>query len=156
MSVHGLVVACALELLGRSVTQLPPIKVLESPPPVVSPNSQAFVDGGEGVIYLIASAPAFREAESMLRASSDREQSRPRTALKMVASVIVHEEWHVKHGGDEKGAYQAQLTALNWLGLGAGTLASSDVRRSMQAVISAQSRSTRRPAKKTLPSSDVD
>ena len=29
-----------------------------------------------------------------------------------IASILVHEEWHLRNGADERGAYLAQLTAL--------------------------------------------
>ena len=44
-------------------------------------------------------------------------------------SVIVHEEWHVTHGSDERNAYLAQLTELQRLGSGPGREAVSRSRR---------------------------
>lgn len=145
MSPAAVVVVCALELLGRSADRLPPIRILDAPPPGVSANAQAFADLGEGVMYLIASAPAFREAELAERSARGRGQCAARSALKMIASLIVHEQWHLEHGRDERGAYEAQLTELNRLGLGAGTWANGDVQRSMRAVLDARSRAARRP-----------
>lgn len=137
MTPAALVVVCALELLGRSAHSLPPIHVLAVPPPGVSAHAQAFVNRREGTINLIASAPAFRVAEAAQHTYRSRGLCVERTALKMIASVIVHEEWHLTHGADERGAYLAQLTALTRLGLGPGTHASVGVTRAMQAVLAA-------------------
>ncbi|HLG59839.1 MAG TPA: hypothetical protein VI485_31155 [Vicinamibacterales bacterium] len=137
MSPSAVVIMCALDLLGGTVSTLPPIRVLDSPPTVVSPNAQAFVDRSEGVIYMIASAPAFREAVSAQYTPALRGLCRPRAALKIIASVIAHELWHVEHGPDERGAYQAQLGVLIRLGLGE-TWAFADVRRSMGVALNRQ------------------
>jgi len=50
----------------------------------------------------------------------------------------VHEEWHLKNGEDEKGAYEAQLTELARLGSGAGTAVYAQVSQSMRAVLKAR------------------
>lgn len=99
------VIACTLALLGRSAESMPPITLIDAAPPRVSANAEAFVWSGEAMIYVITSAPAFREA----RCWSQR-------SLVKLASVLVHEEWHIRHGGDERGAYNAQLLALLQLG----------------------------------------
>ena len=145
MSASAIVVVCALELLGRSVDRLPPITVLEGPPPGVSANAEAFVDRHEGRIYLIASAPSFRLAAAAQDRPGNRSQCVERGALKMIASIIAHEEWHVKHGSDERGAYYAQLTELTRLGLGPGTWATNSVTRSMHAALKAQARKRHTP-----------
>ena len=49
----------------------------------------------------------------------------------MIASVLVHEEWHVRHGGDEAGAYAAQQTTLIRLNAGPGTPLYHEVTRAM-------------------------
>ena len=140
MTPAALVLVCALELLGRSANQLPPIKIVDNPPPGASANAQGFVNRSEGVIYLIASASAFRAAEAVERANRSRTPCAERAALKMVASVIVHEEWHFNHGTDERAAYEAQISTLNRLGLGPGTGANVNVVRAMQQVIEKERR----------------
>jgi hypothetical protein len=55
--------------------------------------------------------------------------------LRKIASVLVHEEWHVRHGSDEAGAYAAQLTTLASLDAGPGSRLYHEVVRSMQATI---------------------
>jgi hypothetical protein len=124
------VVVCALDLLGRSVTSAAPIRFLDNPPGAASPNAEAFVMRDPDTIYLITSAAAFREAQT-----SRSEGGRREGCLK-VASIIVHEEWHLKHGDDEEGAYQAQLMTL--IVLNASSPLITSVRRSMTAVLSAQ------------------
>jgi len=37
-------------------------------------------------------------------------------ALRKLASILVHEEWHLRHGADERAAYHAQLRELLRLG----------------------------------------
>lgn len=149
MSASAIVVVCALGLLGRSADRLPPIKVLDTPPPGVSATAEAFVNRNEGVIYLIASGPSFRVAAAAQHRPGNRGLCVEQSALKMIASIIVHEEWHVKHGSDERGAYYAQLTELNRLRLGPGTWATNNVTRAMRAAVEAQAR------KRSTPSDNV-
>ena len=53
----------------------------------------------------------------------------------MIASVLVHEEWHVRYGGDEAGAYAAQLLTLIALNAGPGNPLYDEVTRSMLVTI---------------------
>lgn len=133
----AMVLVCALDLLGRSADRLPPIRILDRPPARVSANANAFVNVQENVIYLIASAPAFRMAQM---AQPSPGHCRGRDAVQMVASIIVHEEWHLKHGADERGAYEAQLTALIRFGVGPGRWAYRSVVRAMSSVRDAESK----------------
>ena len=137
MSAAGIVLMCALDLLGRSPDRLPPIEILVERPPHVSVNAEAFADSRTGAIYLIASAPAFRAAQA---AQSSAKDCRDADALRMVASIIVHEEWHLMHGGDEEGAYYAQLMTLQRLGLGPSSIPHASVKRAMLAVRAARRR----------------
>src|SRR5688572_27723829 len=100
------VLVCALALLGRPAHTLPPIQLLDVRPPDVSARAEGFVRDGERRIHLIAATPTFVEAR---RATTRCGQLQ---ALRRIASVIAHEEWHVRHPGDEAGAYHAQLMAL--------------------------------------------
>jgi hypothetical protein len=134
MSSAALVVVCALNLLGRSASQFPPIVLLDLRPPGVSANAEGFVQRTQNVIYLLTDSPAFRAARE---AEVTRGRCWHRESLMKIASVIVHEEWHLRHGPDERGAYQAQLTALALLGAGPGTRLHHYVKRSMQAVLEA-------------------
>ena len=124
MDPSAAVLVCALGLLGRSHANAP-VVLLPSPPPHASPNVEAFVQQNPDRIYLITSSQVFREA------SSDRSPSRQEACRKM-ASIIVHEEWHLAHGSNEREAYLAQLTTLQMLGATPETIGS--VRKSMMAV----------------------
>jgi hypothetical protein len=137
MSAAGIVLLCALNLLGRSPDSLPPIEILSERPPQASVNADAFADSRTGTIYLIATAPAFRAAQS---AQTSDAECRDVDSLKMVASIIVHEEWHLTHGPDEEGAYFAQLMALQLLGLGPDSVPHASVKRAMKAVLAARAR----------------
>ena len=121
------VVVCALGLLGRSGPGTVPIKTVDAAPRGASPFVQGFLTREPDTIYLVTSTNHFRDA-----------QNRDPDALRQIASVIVHEEWHVLHGPDEKGAYEAQLTALNYLGASSNLIGA--VRKSMLVVLDAQKR----------------
>jgi hypothetical protein len=113
MSTVAVVLLCALNVLGRSAETFPPIHVVERPADRSS-IVEAFVDRDNHTINLIADSPAFAAA----RQRADREPRctfRPEYAL--VASILVHEEWHLRYGPDEDGAYSAQQIALLSLGI---------------------------------------
>jgi hypothetical protein len=123
------VVACALALLGRSQT-VAPVHFVATPPRHASPNVEAFVTAGEHTIFLVTSSAAFRDA-----------QADPWTALhhegcRKIAAILVHEEWHLRHGQDERGAYTVQLTTLQLLGARPETI--NAVRAAMGTVLSKQ------------------
>jgi hypothetical protein len=78
------------------------------------------------------------KAETVLvcaRARRATHRCGPLQALRKIASVVVHEEWHVRHPGDEEGAYAAQLNALAELGVGPGNPLYLDVWRARRAVL---------------------
>jgi hypothetical protein len=126
------VLVCALGILGRSAETLPPIAFIEVPPPAAYPGVEAFVLPGDDTIHLVTSSAVFRQAMAA------RVRCGQLQALRKIASVIVHEEWHVRNGPDEQGAYQAQLLALLMMGSGPGTPVFADVRRAMRAVTVAE------------------
>jgi len=123
------VLVCAIGLLSRSAASLPPIQLVSHLPADVSPQAEAFVRHGDPRIHLLTSSQAFRDAQRSISKCGDIQ------ALRKLASVIVHEEWHVNHPGDEQGAYNAQLTALTLLGAGLGNPLYQEVTRSRQAVL---------------------
>ena len=142
MSAAAVVLVCALNVLGRSAHTLPPITILDARPPGVSINADAFVDRRDGVIYMISTAPAFAAA---MRAHRVGRECRDRDTLRLIASIIVHEEWHFKNGSDERGAYATQLTELHKLGLGPGSWAYHAVTRAMQSVSKREEAGAPRP-----------
>lgn len=123
------VVACALALLARSAASLPPIELVDVPPAYASPQADAFVRVGEARIYLVTSSDVFRRAQASKYRCGDLD------AYRLLASVIIHEEWHVKHGRDEVEAYNAQLMTLRVLGAGPGNPAYTTAWRSMRAAL---------------------
>ena len=135
MTAASAVLLCALDLMGRSPASMPPIQFVAAPPPGVSVNAEAFVRAGSRVIYVITSAPGFRDAECGNRPS-----------LVRLAAILAHEEWHVRHGPDEREAYQAQLMMLMRLGAGPDTMLFHSVYRSMRFVLKSQAREARAPA----------
>jgi hypothetical protein len=56
-------------------------------------------------------------------------------SLRKIASVVMHEAWHLEHPGDEPGAYMAQLSALTQMGAGPGSPPYLEVWRSSRAAL---------------------
>jgi hypothetical protein len=132
MSPAAVVLACALTALGRSESSMPHIEFLKTPPPRVSPRAEAFVHNETRTIYLIMSSEVFRDA---VDAGRDCWKG---TAFRKIASILVHEEWHILHGADERDAYHAQLITLWSLGLGPDSRVYRDVLKSMVRVLNEQ------------------
>jgi hypothetical protein len=97
---------CALALIGRSEAQFPAVQFVDKPPSGVSSLAQGYTQDTDRRIVIVTSTSAFMRA----RRSNDR--CGDLEALREIAGVLAHEEWHVRHGADERGAYDAQLTAL--------------------------------------------
>jgi hypothetical protein len=129
------VLACALSVLGRSESSMPPIELIDTVPQDVSVNAEAFVRRDTRTIYVITSSVMFRAA-----AATRRDECSYADAMRKLASVLAHEEWHVKHGPDEKAAYEYQLITLIKLGIPPGTGMYRDVQRSMLTVLKARKR----------------
>jgi hypothetical protein len=106
------VFVCALALLGRPEQSFPAVQFIQKAPVGVSPSAEAYVLAEEKRVVLITSTWAFRTAEQA------QNQCGQIDALRQIAGVLAHEEWHVRHGPDEEGAYDAQLTALTAIGAG--------------------------------------
>ena len=136
MSGASFVLLCTLELMGRSPESLPPIKLVDAPVAGASSNVEGYVIAGIPVIHIVTSTPAFREADCY-----------DRTTLVKLASIIAHEEWHVRHGRDERSAYEAQLMTLMMLGAGPDTGVYHNVRRAMRHVLKAEKESRREAAR---------
>jgi hypothetical protein len=100
------VFVCALTVLGRTPQSFPPVEFVEKAPPGVSAMAAAYTRNADSHIVLITSASAFT------RAQRAKDRCRDLDALREIAGMLAHEEWHVRHGADEEGAYDAQLTAL--------------------------------------------
>jgi hypothetical protein len=120
------VLVCAIEVLGRSPRTMPPIQLVDIAPVGASADVEAYVWPGSGTISVVTSTPLFRTVQ--------RSECRNMPSLKKLASVLVHEEWHVRNGSSEEGAYGAQLGALVKLGVDPASALFSGVVRSMQVV----------------------
>jgi hypothetical protein len=123
------VLVCVIELLGRSQRSMPPIELVAFPPSDVSANAEAFVREGSASISLVTSTQAFRQADC-----GDR-----RSMFKL-ASILAHEEYHVRHGTDERRAYQVQLTTLLRLGAALDSPIYVGVLQAMSLVLKSQER----------------
>ena len=123
------VLMCALALLPRQADGFPPIVLLDSRPAEASVNAEGFVRSGDPRIYLLTDAPSFERARRAKNRCGELQ------ALRKIASVIVHEEWHVRHPGDERGAYNAQVMALLAVGAGLGNPLLWEVQSSMRAAL---------------------
>jgi hypothetical protein len=121
------VLVCALELLGRPAGSFPPIVLIDTRPDDVTVTAEAFVRRGPDTIYLITSSRAFRDAQIGMP-----------DALRKIASILVHEEWHIRKGPAERGAYEAQLTALMAMGVREGRPVFNQVRATLLAVTKAE------------------
>ncbi|HEY7450007.1 MAG TPA: hypothetical protein VH702_17755 [Vicinamibacterales bacterium] len=131
------VLVCVLALLGGEAKKLPPIELVDIRPLSASPGIEAYTHAGSPKIYLLTTSAVFEEAMAMERWGA--EDAAPVIKL---ASIIMHEAWHVRNGPDERGAYEAQLRTLGRLGAGAGSALHRRVYNSMQTVLKTQKRAT--------------
>ena len=105
------VFVCALGLLGRSEQNFPSTQLVETAPLTASRYAAAYVARDDHPhIVVITSTAAFTNARHARSECGDLE------AIREIAGVLAHEEWHLKHGPDEEGAYDAQLTTLVFVG----------------------------------------
>jgi hypothetical protein len=132
------ILVCALTLLQRSVDSFPPIVFVDSRPAYVSHNADAYVLDGTARIHLITSTAAFARAQRAMYKCGELQ------ALRKIASIVVHEEWHVRHGRDEAGAYAAQLSTLAYLGAGPGNPLYYEAQKLLRAALRAGRVTTRR------------
>jgi hypothetical protein len=123
------VLACALSVLGRSESSMPRIELIDVAPREVSVGAEAFVGRETSTIYLITSSPVFRSAMRLRSHCSDTPE------IRKIASILAHEEWHVRHGPDEREAYHYQLITLIRLGSPPGTGLYSAVQTSMLRIL---------------------
>jgi hypothetical protein len=119
------VLVCTLELLGRGAGSFPSIVLLDARPADVSSRAEAFIRHGDPTIYVMTTGPAFARARRALFKCGDRE------ALVKLASILVHEESHLRKGTTESEAYIAQLTTLIEL----GSMLYAEVSRSRREVL---------------------
>ena len=128
------VLVCALNMLGRAPASFPPIVMIDRAPAIVTAGAEGFVRENDPHIYLVTSGSNFREA----RASGTRCGST--NAIRKIASVLIHEEAHLRQGADEETAYRAQLTMLTALGAGVGSPPYLETLRAMRHTVAQQRR----------------
>ena len=123
------VLMCALALLARGTDSFPAIVLLNLRPPEVSKHAEGFVRRGDPHIYLLTDTVSFERARRAVSRCGALQ------SLRKIASVVVHEAWHVQNPGDENGAYAAQLSALVQMGAGPGSALFLEVSRARRAVL---------------------
>jgi hypothetical protein len=123
------VLVCALTVLGRSESSFPPITLVKNVPVDVSPMAEAFVRVNDNHIYLLTTSSTFQRLQTAKDRCGDLQ------ATRKLASVLIHEELHIKEHADEKAAYNAQLTILTALGSGTGSRPYQEVHRAMRAAL---------------------
>jgi hypothetical protein len=128
------VLACALSVLGRSAQSMPPIELIDIAPSDVSVGAEAYVSHDTRTIYVITSSSLFQDA------LTERKHCTDTVIMRKLASVLAHEEWHVRHGPDERAAYQHQLITLIRLGQQPGSGVYRAVQLSMLRVLEARKR----------------
>ena len=134
MATAASVLVCALELLSGTVRELPPIHLVDTLPIDANVGVEGFVRVDPPAIFLVTTTAAFRTARAAEYKCGHQ------MALRKIASIIVHERWHLMHGADERGAYQAQLMALVRMNAGPNTPLYQGVARSMRHVLNIQRR----------------
>jgi hypothetical protein len=104
-------------MAGLGAAKLP-IILTSIVPPMADPLAEAWlsstVDGPTRAIFLFTDSEPFRCAS---RSRSGRNRYK---CLIKLASIIVHEAWHLKNGANEAEAYQAQISFLLWNGAAVG------------------------------------
>jgi len=133
------VFVCALSLLGRSQQSFPPVEFVDQAPFGASSFAQAYVYGPDARIAVITSSEAFTNARRTQHPCTDV------VAIREIAGVLAHEEWHVRHGPDEESAYNAQLTTLLAVGARQDSPLYHKVLRAKLAVLAASRRNARAP-----------
>jgi hypothetical protein len=125
-----------LSLLGHSAQSFPPTQFVERPPSGVSRLAAGYTihDGENTHIVLVTSTAAFLDARQGNTPCSDV------VAIREIAGVLAHEEWHVRHGVDEEGAYDAQLITLLRVGEPFDGALIHKVKKSKEAVLVAARR----------------
>ena len=128
------VFVCALSLLGRSPQSFPSVEFVAKAPPGVSALAAAYTRHEDRHIVVITSTPAFATVQR------EKDRCRDLDALREIAGLLAHEEWHVRHGADEEGAYDAQLTALLFTGAALNGPLYNKVVKAKSVVMAAQRR----------------
>ena len=128
------VLLCALQMLGRSEASFPPITMIDTVPANGSAGAEGYVRHNDAHIYLVTTGENFRDARMSITRCGNT------NAVRKIASVLIHEEAHLRQAADERSAYEAQLTTLTALGAGPGSPAYRATFRAMQLTVRQQRR----------------
>ncbi len=134
------VFVCALGLLGRSPETFPATQLVDGAPIGASRFAAAYVSrDAPPHIVLITSTAAFTAARRAKTECGDLD------AIREIAGVLAHEEWHLRHGPDEEGAYDAQLTMLSFVGADPDGALYHKVKQAKLAVLARSRRAAQAP-----------
>ena len=114
--------AAAVTLLGWFGDDVPRFELAAERPPDGTPNAEAWVrfnaDGSAvQIIYVAIKSRVYRDALNDYQ------------SLVKLAGILADERWHLRHGLDETGAYDAQLSIMTYLHASSAEVA--EVRRSL-------------------------
>ena len=126
------VLVCALNLLGRSASSFPPIEFTPTAPLGASRWVEAYVGPLDRKIYIITTTDSFQRLLQTGNRCGDI------MAARKLASLLIHEELHIRQGASEKTAYQGQLMTLTALGAGVGSPPYMEVVRAMRHTLKRQ------------------
>jgi len=126
------VLVCALNLLGRSASSFPPIEFVPTAPIEASRWVEAYVGPTDRKIYIVTTTDSFRRLVQTGNRCGDA------NAARKMASLLIHEELHIRKGASEKVAYQAQLVRLTALGAGVGSEPYMEVQQAMRYTLKRQ------------------
>jgi hypothetical protein len=126
------VLVCALNLLGRSANTFPPIEFTQTAPAGSSRWVEAYVGPIDRKIYIVTTSDTFRLLQQTRNRCGDI------MAARKLASLLIHEELHIRQGASEQTAYQAQLMTLAALGASVGSPPYMAVIRAMNQTLKRQ------------------
>jgi hypothetical protein len=126
------VLVCALNLLGRSVNTFPPIEFTQTAPVGASRWVEAYVGPIDRKIYILTTTDSFQRLQQTRNRCGDI------MAARKIASLLIHEELHIRQRASEQTAYQAQLMTLTALGASLGSPPYMEVTRAMKQTLKRQ------------------
>ena len=126
------VLVCALNLLGRSADTFPPIEFTQTAPVGASRWVEAYVGPIDRKIYILTTTDSFHRLQQARNRCGDI------MAARKIASLLIHEELHIRQGASEQRAYQAQLMTLSALGASIGSPPYMEVIRAMNQTLKRQ------------------
>jgi len=126
------VLVCALNLLGRSANTFPPIEFTQTAPEGASRWVEAYVGPLDRKIYIVTTTDTFQRLQRARYRCGDI------MAARKLASLLIHEELHIRQGASEQTAYQAQLMTLTALGATIGSPPYAEVVRAMNQTLKRQ------------------